>query len=103
MLSVHKDYFEEILASAAKGIIKEFTCDEAEALIDQYFPRKEYLTKQEAGEFLGCSVRQIDYLRTRYGLPWIQQGNTIKFCIHDLRKWMEEHRVIKWPQCANEK
>lgn len=92
MRSIPKSYFEEILASASKGIIREFSREEAEELINRYFPKKEYLSKQEASEMLGCSVRQIDNLRETQNLPWIQQGCSVKFCIHDLREWMELHR-----------
>lgn len=92
MKSVRKEYFEELLASAASNQIIEFSREEAEELIDRYFPRKEFMSKSEVAVFMGCSPRQIDYLRENHGLPWILQGNRVRFSIYEVRKWLDKHR-----------
>ena len=92
MQSVKKEYFEEILASAARNQIVEFSREEAEELIDKYFPRKEFISKTEVAVLLGCSLRQIDYLRENHGLPWFMLGNRIRFNVRDVRQWILENR-----------
>ena len=92
MKSVRKEYFEELLESASRNQIIEFSREEAEELINRYFPRKEFMSKTEVAVLLGCSLRQIDYLRENHGLPWISQGNRVRFSIYEVRKWIDNHR-----------
>lgn len=39
---------------------------------------------------LNCSVRQVDYLRQRDGLPFIRVGGAVKFRPEAIREWKKE-------------
>lgn len=65
---------------------------EAKALIRSYFPPKSYLTKKEVAEMLNCSIRQVDYLRENYSLPWMRFGDTVRFDANDLQAWIESQK-----------
>ncbi len=92
MQSIRKEYFEELLKSAANNQLIGLSREQAEELINLYFPRKEYMSKAEVADFLGCSQRQVDYLRENHDLPWFSQGNKIKFSVQDVRKWVDGHK-----------
>lgn len=87
-----KEYFEELLRSASRNLVMEFTREEAAKLIRQYFPIQEYMSKSEVAAYLGCSLRQIDYLRENHGLPWFSQGNAVRFSVRDIQEWIEERK-----------
>ena len=81
---------KEALQSASN--LRGAQMKEAKALIRSYFPPKSYLTKQEVAEMLNCSIRQVDYLRENYGLPWMCFGETIRFDANDLQAWLESQK-----------
>lgn len=49
------------------------------------------MTKQEAAEFLGVSVRAVDYLRQNDGLPCLKMGRLVRFPVDKLQKWVDDH------------
>ena len=88
-----KEYFEELLSAASRNLIMEFDSKEAAKLVNKYFQqRKEYMSKTEVAVYLGCSLRQIDYLRENHGLPWFSQGSAVRFSVRDVDNWVEEHK-----------
>lgn len=48
-------------------------------------------TKQEAAEYLGVSVRAVDYLRQNDGLPCLKIGRLVRFPVDKLEKWVNDH------------
>ena len=46
------------------------------------------LDKAQAAEFLGVSVRTVDYFRTRGNLPFhIIGGKLVRFDVRELERW----------------
>ncbi len=48
-----------------------------------------FLTKQEAAEILGVTVRTIDHLRTNCGLPSIQLDRAVRIPQDGFKQWLE--------------
>ena len=48
--------------------------------------------KRGVAEILGCSVRQVDYLRKR-SLPYIMVGSLVRFDVQQVRKWISRQAV----------
>jgi len=49
------------------------------------------LTKQEVAEYLGVSVRAVDYLRQNEGLPCLKMGRLVRFPSQKLEEWVNQH------------
>lgn len=92
MLSVNKDYFEEVLASASENKLLNLPRMEAEAMIRKYFPATDVMTKREVAEFMRCTERQIDRLRENHGFPWFRFGSQTRFSLCDVQHWIEEQK-----------
>ena len=65
---------------------------ETEVLIRKYFPMCRVIGKKECAQLLGCSIRQVDYLRENYGLPWVRFGKMVKFLREDVEQWIEAQK-----------
>jgi len=50
-------------------------------------------TKKEVADYLKVTVRQIDILRERHGLPFVKIGGVIRFRIEDVEKWLNSQAV----------
>ena len=48
---------------------------------------KPVMTKQELAEYLGISVRQVDYLR-KDGLPVLKLKSSVRFVTSQVAAWM---------------
>ena len=52
---------------------------------------KQLLDKKQAAEFLGVSVRTVDYFRTRGNLPFHviggERGKLVRFDARELEQW----------------
>ncbi len=55
--------------------------------------QKPYLTKKEAAELTGWSIRQIDYKRKSGAIPYIKRGGRVLIPSADLIAYLEEGRV----------
>ena len=49
------------------------------------------LTKQQVAEMLACSTRQVDYLRTEQGLPWLALGGCVRFNQDEVETWLVQN------------
>ena len=49
------------------------------------------LNKKQMGEVLQCSVRQIDYLREKAGLPFVKMGGVIRFDLDSVKQWIKSN------------
>ncbi len=54
--------------------------------------------KKEVAEMLGCSVRQVDNLREKKGLPWLYLGTSVRFRPDAVSDW-----ILKQEQAGNAK
>lgn len=84
------EHFEEVLESVSRWEAKDLKI--AEKLIQKFFPAKKLISKREAAALLNCSVRQVDYLRENYGLPWARLGEVIRFDADEIRDWIETQK-----------
>ena len=55
--------------------------------------RPEYVTRSEAAEYLGRSVRSVDHLRKSGRLPWSKRGGKVVLRTDDLDMFVEAGRV----------
>lgn len=46
--------------------------------------------KQEVAKMLGCSVRQVDNLRKKRGLPFLLLESAVRFRPEDIERWIAE-------------
>lgn len=55
---------------------------------------REYLSVQEAADFMGLSKIQLDMWRTQTpgGPPWCKVGKRVLYAVSDLRAFMQAHR-----------
>lgn len=53
------------------------------------------LNKKDVAEMLNCSVRQIDYLRQKNGLPFVRLGVNIKFRPESVEEWILKQEQAK--------
>lgn len=51
---------------------------------------KRPLNKKQLSEYLQCSLRQIDYLREKNGLPCMRLGGMIRFDFDSVRQWLKD-------------
>ena len=51
-----------------------------------------FLPKREAAEYVGSSVRQLDYARARGDLPCYRLGGKIVYAVQDLLSYMRPFR-----------
>ncbi len=51
---------------------------------------KRPLNKRQLSEYLQCSLRQIDYLREKSGLPCMKVGGMIRFDFDSVRQWLKD-------------
>ena len=51
-------------------------------------PDVRLIDKRGVAEMLGCSVRQVDSLREKEGLPFVKVGNLVKFIPEHVRAWI---------------
>lgn len=92
MLSVNRQYLEEVLASASENKLLNLTRREVEAMVRKYFPATDVMTKREVAEFMRCTERQIDRLRENHGFPWFRFGSQTRFSLRDVQRWIEEQK-----------
>lgn len=50
------------------------------------------IDKPSVAKMLGCSVRQVDYLR-KESLPFIMVGSLVRFDVQQVRKWISRQAV----------
>lgn len=55
--------------------------------------QKEWLNTDEVMDYLQCSRRHIQYLRDSRQLPFLQNGQTIRYNIDDLDASLNDHKV----------
>ena len=55
--------------------------------------QKRYLTRAEAADYLGVSVRQVDVLRQRGRLAWTKRGGRVTIDVEDCDRYLAEGRV----------
>lgn len=48
------------------------------------------LNKNEVAELLQCSVRQVDVLRVRDGLPSFIVGYRVRFRLEEIMNWLQK-------------
>ena len=84
------EQLENILREISKWQVKDRKA--AEKLIQKFFPAKRLIRKQEAAALLNCSIRQVDYLRENYELPWVRLGEVIRFETDEVRNWLETQK-----------
>ena len=56
---------------------------------------KQLLDKKQMGSVLQCSVRQVDYLREKQGLPFVRIGNLIRFDLESVNQWIRSNEQQK--------
>ncbi|MDO4856999.1 MAG: helix-turn-helix domain-containing protein [Thermoguttaceae bacterium] len=49
-------------------------------------------TKKDVADFLKVSIRQVDVLREKHGLPSRRVGNMIRFDPEEVKQWVEKQR-----------
>ncbi len=54
------------------------------------------LTRQQLAEYLKVNVRTIDNYRKLHGLPFLKVGNSVRFRIIDVEKWLFFQNVREW-------
>lgn len=86
-MKVSLQYFEEVLESVSKWEAKDQKA--AQELVKKYLPGTKLIDKRAAAALLSCSLRQVDYLRENYGLPWIRLGELVKFDRDQVQEWLE--------------
>jgi len=55
----------------------------------------EPLSVPQAAERATVSKRQIDYWRSRYGLPFLKIGGIVRILSTDLDAFLLKHRVVR--------
>lgn len=55
---------------------------------------KEFLTLQEAAQFLGRSERALYHMVSRRAIPYSRQGTRLVFSRRALQAWMESMSVV---------
>ena len=45
-------------------------------------------TKKDLADYLKVSIRQVDVLREKHGLPWIMVGGMVRFRKEDVDEWL---------------
>lgn len=48
-------------------------------------------TKKDVADFLKVSIRQVDYLREKFGLPFVKVGSLIRFRPEEVEAWVKSH------------
>lgn len=48
-------------------------------------------SKREVAEYLKVSVRQVDVLCHKHGLPFRKIGALVRFCPEDVERWVHSH------------
>ena len=86
-MQVSVEHLKEVLESVAKWEAQDLKT--AKRLVRKYFPPETLIDKKEAALILCCSLRQVDYLRENYGLPWVRLGATVKFDRAKVQEWLE--------------
>lgn len=91
------EHLQEVLESVSKWEAKDLKA--AEEMIRKFFPAKKLISKRDAAAILDCSLRQVDYLRENYGLPWFHLGEMVKFDTDEVRNWLQAQKNIG-PGCV---
>lgn len=60
------------------------------------------LTRQQLAEYLKVNVRTIDNYRKLHGLPFLKVGNSVRFRIIDVEKWLFFQKFRKWGEKESE-
>ncbi|MDO4857117.1 MAG: excisionase family DNA-binding protein [Thermoguttaceae bacterium] len=89
-MQVSVEHLEEVLESVAKWEAQDLKT--AKKLIRKFFPLERLIDKKEAAQMLNCSLRQVDYLRENYGLPWIRLGEVVRFDRAKVQEWLEAQK-----------
>ena len=63
--------------------------------------RKEHLSRAEAAEFIGRSVRSLDHLRATGRLAYVKRGSRVLFRTVDLEAYLAEAYVPTRHQAQN--
>ncbi len=51
-----------------------------------------FLTRENLMELFHCSLRHVDNMRMKLGLPWIQVGRKVLFRWEDVQEWIARNR-----------
>jgi len=46
------------------------------------------LTREDLVNYFHCSLRHVDNLRMKQGLPWVQVGRKVLFRAEDVQEWI---------------
>ena len=55
--------------------------------------QRRHLSRAEAADYLGVSVRQVDVLRQRGRLAWTKRGGRVMIDVEDCDRYLAEGRV----------
>ena len=58
---------------------------------------KQYLTGQEAQEYMGLSRRKLQYLRDTRQIPFVQHGRKILYPSDGIEQFLQDHRISVRP------
>lgn len=56
-------------------------------------PNDRLMDKRGVAEMLDCSLRQVDALREKDGLPFMKLGGLVKFQREDVQRWLRTKMV----------
>ena len=84
----------------SKEEIQEATEEAVSRLLSEQLPalvrkaaQKQWMTTQEAMDYLQVSRRHLQYLRTSRQLPFSKDGRTIRYHVDDLDEFLEKRKV----------
>ena len=52
------------------------------------------LTREALAQWLSCSLRQVDELREKAGLPWIKVGRLVRFNQLHVLDWLDRQKNV---------
>lgn len=52
-----------------------------------------YIDKKTLSDFVGVSIRYIDLLMSRDGLPYYKIGRSVRFKVSEVVAWLQQRRM----------